>query len=144
MKRLSKVLKPIGTILISSVEVKTDFRPIYLFFGNTGILNHLPVFFFRLRPFFANIIFGAKNKKLLQEILLDTDPAFVKWAVVQLTLWKNEDEIRNCLKLNGSNDFMIPSSKNRKQVILKDGTHFMVVDRASELSVIINEFLTKE
>lgn len=86
-------------------------------------------------------LFGTKNNKLLNEIFDDTDLNFVKWAVNELTNWKNTTELKNVLKINGSNDKLIPPKGDTKMEIIDDGEHFMIVDKADEISKIINENL---
>ena len=89
--------------------------------------------------FIAKYLFGAKNSKLLFSILDDTDLNFAKWAVTELINWKNIIEIKNILKINGTNDKLIPPKGNTKMELINGGTHFMIVDNAYEISKIINK-----
>ncbi|MEP0004713.1 MAG: alpha/beta hydrolase [Balneola sp.] len=136
---ISKILEPRLTILISSAETKNELRPIYRSVGKTGLLNSLPDKLFDPQRNIAKFIFGASNKILLNSILDDTDLSFAKWAVNELVNWSNLDRVKNIVRIHGTNDKLIPWSGSGKVELIENGEHFMIVDRANEISEIINE-----
>jgi pimeloyl-ACP methyl ester carboxylesterase len=139
---ISKRLNPKLTILISSAETKLELRLIYRIIGKTKLLKLIPQFLFDPPRIIADWIFGAVNKKLLNQILNDTDLYFAKWAVNQLTNWSNIEKLSNpVLKIGGTHDKLIPPNKNQR--LIEKGEHFMIVDRADEISQIINEIIRK-
>jgi len=140
---ISKILNPKLTILISSVETKDKLRFIYRWIGNTKLLHLVPTILFDPPRGLATYIFGAKNKQLLHDILDDTDLNFAKWAALQLTTWKNTSSPKNLLKIHGTKDKLIPLKTSMKTIIIEDGAHFMIVDRADEISKIINTKLAE-
>ena len=140
---ISKQLNPRFTILISSAETKHELRPLFLAFGKTGIGQLLPKSFFNLPTWFAPYLFGTKNKKLLNAILDDTDLSFTKWAVNELITWKNVERLDRVIKISGSNDKLIPPVNDNQTYLLDLGEHFMIVDRADEVSEIVNQELMK-
>lgn len=135
---ISKILNPKVTILISSAHTKNELRPIFIWFGKTKLIKLIPAFLFNPPRIIAKYLFGAKNSKLLNDILDDTDLNFAKWAVKELTNWKNTTQLKNILKINGTNDKLIPPRGNTKMEVINNGGHFMIVDRADEISDIIN------
>ena len=141
---ISKKLNPELTILISSAETKNELRRIYRLFGKTNILKLIPEKLFDPPRFIANWIFGAKEKNLLKQILDDTDLRFAKWAVNELANWKNNTELSNrILKIAGTKDKLIPPKKNRNQILIEKGEHFMIVDKSVQVSQIINKEIKK-
>jgi pimeloyl-ACP methyl ester carboxylesterase len=136
---LSKLLKPRLTILISSVEVKNELRPIYRIIGKLGLLNKLPSNLFDPPRNIAQFIFGTDNKELLDSILDDTDLKFAKWAVNELVNWDNQDRIKNLIRIHGTKDKLIPWRGSNKVELIENGEHLMIVDRSDEISKIINE-----
>jgi len=139
---MSKKLNPALTILISSAETNTELRAIYRIFGKSKLVNLIPTQLFDPPRGIANWMFGAKNKQLLNQILDDTDLNFAKWAVKELVNWKNEERLANpILKIGGTHDKLIPSKNVDK--LIERGAHFMIVDRADEISEIINEEIRK-
>ena len=141
---ISKRFKPVLTILISSAETKKELRTIYRIIGKSKLLKLMPQFLFDPPRIIANWVFGAKKKKLLNQILDDTDLKFAKWAVNELANWKNNENITNPkLKIGGTNDKLIPPIRDKNQRLIEKGEHFMIVDRADEISQIINEEIKK-
>ncbi|MEM0993345.1 MAG: alpha/beta hydrolase [Bacteroidota bacterium] len=141
---ISKKLHPAISILISSAEVYSELRILYRIIGQTNLLKFMPSALFDPPRALATWVFGAKNKDLLEQILNDTDLKFAKWAVNQLLTWKNKERLKTpILKIAGTNDRLIPPSENGDQVMIEQGAHFMIVDRADEISQIINNALKK-
>ena len=137
---LSKFLNPEITILISSAETKYGLRFSYRFVSKLNIIRYLPKKILNPPKYSAHWFFGAKNKILLNNILDKSDLSFNKWALIALVNWKNEDSVSNrLLKIHGTADKLIPSGKEKNQVLIEKGTHFMIVDRADEVSQVINQ-----
>lgn len=136
---MSKLLNPHFTILISSVETKKELPLLYRFFGMTRIITLIPHFFFIPPKRLMHWVFGARNKGLLSAILNDADPRFTRWALQALCSWRNQQALTNpVLRIGGSNDKLLPPQYTGESNILDGGEHFMIVDRAEEISRIIN------
>ena len=131
-------------ILISSTDVTKGLPKIYGWVGKLGVLKLIPSACFQIPKWMANLLFGAKNKRLLSDILDDSDVDFTKWALKALTTWKNETPIINGLKINGTKDVLIPGRKDSHTQFVESGTHFMIVDRADEVSDLVNSFLKNQ
>ena len=84
------------------------------------------------------------NKKLLKEILDDADMYFTKWAISKLITWENTAHITNIIKLSGSEDKLLPPSKDENTILIKGGEHFMIVDKSDEISITINNYKKAE
>tara|TARA_R110000868_G_scaffold37111_5_gene131392 strand:+ start:15373 stop:16023 length:651 start_codon:yes stop_codon:yes gene_type:complete len=136
---ISKVLKPRLTILISSAETRNELRPVCRGFGKIGLLKKLPREMFDPPRSIAKFLFGTDNKKLLNSILDETDLKFAKWAVNELVKWDNQDRIENVVRIHGTSDKLIPWKSSDKVELIENGEHFMIVDRADEISKVINE-----
>lgn len=140
---VSKILNPKFTILLSSVEVKSELPALFRIVGKTRMLHLIPSYFFRLPISIACWLFGTKNKTLLKNIINDADLVFYKWAINQITTWKNEQRI-NCLKIVGEKDKLLPPTNDEKSSLVKGGAHFMVLDKANEISKIIKNYLKEQ
>lgn len=135
---ISKFLKPKITILISSAETRHELPPAIRFFGKIGLIKILPAFIFSPVKSISHLFFKAENKELLNLILGNLDLKFAKWAVNELANWKNEQTLESVVKISGTDDRLIPPTKSQNTVLIEGGKHFMVVDRADEVSEIIN------
>jgi hypothetical protein len=135
---ISKQLNPEITILISSAETKNELRTLFNFVGHLGILRLLPEKLFDIPRPIAKWLFGTDKTELLYSILDNTDLKFAKWAVIALTNWKNKTRLKSKLKIGGENDKLIPSQNSLESITIKNGEHFMIVDKANEISELIN------
>ena len=136
---LSKILKPKRIILISSADKKQDLRGIYRLIGRTSLIKLIPPFLLKPPMTIIYRLFGAKKKKLLREILEDTDLEFTKWAIIQLVSWTNTEKINGIIKIHGTKDKLIPYKPDQQTIPIQNGEHFMVVYNAKEISRILVE-----
>lgn len=135
---ISKILNPKITILISSAETRNEIGSFKRLIGNLKILKLIPSSLLKPPKILAHYFFGAKNKSLLNQILNDTDLKFTKWAINELLNWKNNTKIDSILKISGTKDKLLPPSENSDDILINGGQHFMIVDRAEEISKLIN------
>lgn len=136
---LAKLLQPKKVILISSVANTSQLPLSYRLAGKLGIVKLFPPKLLIPPKFLAAYLFGSKHKHLLNCILEDTNLKFAKWAVINLLNWKQTDSIPNLFQLCGEKDKLLPSSK--EAIIIPEGEHFMIVDKASLVSQSIEKIL---
>ena len=134
---ISKLIKPKKLILISSVETSSQLPRSYVSIGKTRILNIIPNSLIKPPKKLMDFLFGAKDKKLLQQIIDDTKPEFIRWALNTIINWSSDNTSIKATRIHGTKDKLIPLKG--KAIEIKDGGHFMVVDNAEEISILINE-----
>lgn len=134
---ISKLIKPSNLILISSVETNDQLPIHYLMIAKTRILNIIPNSLIKPPNFLLRFLFGANNKPLLEQIIKDTKPEFIRWALNSIIKWSNNSTYKDVVRIHGTNDKIIPLKGNAIEV--KDGGHFMIVDKADEISNLVNE-----
>ena len=141
---ISKFIATEKLILIASVKT---FKEIPFFFRIAGKLNlHklLPGKFLRHRNFISDWLFGvetASDKKLLSEILLDTDAMFLKWAINEIVKWKNATKNPNVVHIHGTADRIFPYRLIHADFTIKNGSHFMTVNKSAEINSILKTLL---
>lgn len=84
------------------------------------------------------------ERDLLRQILLDTDPRFMKWAIHRVVTWRNQDVPANVVQVHGGCDRIFPVGNVNPDVLLEDGGHFMVMNRAGRLSTILVNLLAAD
>lgn len=139
---IAKITSPICTIQISSVDHRDKLPRLYRFIGKTGIIKLLPKFCFSIPTPLAAFAFQTKNKKLLSAIIKDSDTECTKWAVNAILNWRNDQKIDQIIQIGGDKDLILPPTQNMNHIV-KDGGHFMIIDKADELSEILNQELDK-
>jgi pimeloyl-ACP methyl ester carboxylesterase len=144
--QISKILKPVQTVIISSYCFRNEIPKFYIFLAKTRIYRIIPSRFL-LRPNkFVFRLFGANEpmkKKMLTSILEDTDPIFFRWAVKQLFTINNDWKPESFLHIHGTADKILPIHPNMKAIEVQGGEHLMVYSKADEVSEILGRYLKR-
>lgn len=136
---IGKLIEIEKIILISSVKNQSEL-PWYFRLSGKLKLNRL----FPSSPSSSLLFytFGVKEKyekELLLDIIRRTDPLFLNWALEKILRWKNKSSLSNLIKIHGTHDKLFPNQK--ANYLIKGGGHFMIVDRASEISTLLKNIL---
>lgn len=137
---LNKSITPKLTIIISSAAQTSELPLLYKVMGKIKLAYWLPEFMLFPPLLVLTYLFGVKtsaHKTLLKNISADTDPVFARWAIDKITHWKNTFIPERLIRIHGNKDKVLPYYTPKTHVI-KGGQHFMIVDRADEISHIIN------
>ncbi len=79
--------------------------------------------------------------QILRSILVDTDADFLKWALHKVVTWKNQ-AVSDCLHhLHGTGDRIFPIHFVTPHAKVEQGGHFMVMNRATQISSLLEEIL---
>lgn len=138
---ISKIIQPVYTILISSVAIRSDLPVLFRVVGKTGLLKLVPKSWLKPPTSLVCYLFGTNRKQLLEAILDDTDLCFAKWATQALLTWDNKQLMDNVLVISGKKDKFLKPNGRENEVVITDGQHLMIVDKADEVSAIINQRL---
>lgn len=138
---MTRFLSPQMLILVSSAKTYREiplkwrlfrFIPIYRL-----ISDKLIIFFATLFKF----IFGITHKedeKLFTEMLSSLPPNFYSRAIHLIVNWKNNTYPENLIHIHGNKDQVLPYSNIKDPITIEGGSHWMIFDRANEISEIIN------
>ncbi len=140
---MNKYLKPEKTILISSAATAKELPWFYIWAGRLRLLSFIPKALFVPPLLVALYLFDTAQSKLMKGILDDTDRDFAKWAMIELCNWKNQDVPPQLVRIHGSSDKMMAIDQQKADYLIPQGGHFMIVDRAAEVSEAIEEVLNK-
>lgn len=140
---ISKQVPTEKVILISSTHTGREIPGYLRFFGRLSIHKILPAPWLKKANHVLYYFFGiktAEEKKLLSEIIRDTDQKFMKWAIDKIVRWKNNIIPSNTILIHGSADRLFPASK--ADIIIPNGGHFMIVSNAKEVSEHIKRIIS--
>ncbi len=141
---LLKTLNPRHAILISSVATRDEMPGAFKLLGKTKLDKLMPSRTLNKVYPFAHLFTGLKtreDKELWADIIRDSDPYFLKWAIHEVLNWKNEWRPDNIFHIHGSKDKTFPVELVKADRVIEGGGHFMVLSHAAEISNIINERL---
>lgn len=138
----AKIMMPKKLFLISTYTSQNQLPFIYRAIFTLKVHRIVPIRFLKSSNVITNYFFGISKpdeKQLLKMILKDTDLYFLKWAINAIVKWKNKEIIKG-IRIHGDSDRIIPLPKELDYTIEKGG-HFMIVSKADEIVVIINQNL---
>ena len=142
---IAKIIKTKKVILIASAKTKSELPLLYRIAGKLKINKLIPATILKQQNFLTNWFFGVKSdedKKLLGEILEDTNPNFLKWAINEIANWKNEQQALNYVHIHGNKDKIIPIKNVEVDFVIKNGGHFMTVNKPNEIEKILKNAFT--
>jgi pimeloyl-ACP methyl ester carboxylesterase len=143
---LSRKIKPVQTVLISSISRPEEVGKTYTVLGKLKLQKIIPVRYFLKPSRILFRLFGAhtsEEKTLLKNILLDTDPVFFQWALNRMFSWENEWKPGSLVHIHGTCDKILPYNENMQAIKIEGGEHLMVFSRANEVSEILLKHLLK-
>lgn len=142
-----EVAKQIDTekvILIASAKTKNEIPFYYRFAGQLRLHKLLPTRLLKNSNFITNWIFGTSSmfdKRLLRQILIGTDPIFLKWAIDKVARWTNQTQTKNIFHIHGTSDRILPLRFVKCNTKIKNGGHLMTLNKADELNNILRQQL---
>jgi len=129
-------------ILIASAKTKNEVPFYYRFAGHLGLHKLLTSKLLRSSNFLTNWLFGItlpSDKRLLLQILADTDPVFLKWAIDKIANWTNQTLPKNIFHIHGTSDRILPFKFVAYDHKIENGGHLMTLNKADELNKILRE-----
>lgn len=84
---------------------------------------------------------GKEQKKVLGEIMRDTDMQFVKWAIDSILTWKNEEIPKNIIHIHGTADKLLLYRRVKADYTIKGGTHVMPLEKHEEISALLKKLI---
>ena len=131
-------------ILIASAKSKYELPFIYRFAGKLRLDESIPTRLMKQSNLFTYYLFGVKSKEdkmMLDEILKETDPYFLKWAISKIVRWENFILPSKYFHVHGDADRIIPIKNVEVSCVVEGGGHFMTITRSKEVEKILLEVL---
>ena len=141
---IAKNLNPEHTFLISSVPVFFQLPWYYKLAGILRLQKAFPISLMKTGNSIGLKFLGAKThdeKLLLKQLIEDSDPRFVKWALNSILTWRNTIRPDNLTHIHGTLDNILPMKHMIVDHLIKDGSHFMVYAKADEIRKIIIDII---
>lgn len=139
---IAKQKAPKQLFLISTLAHVSE-KPLRMkVFGKMGVYNFIPSVYFNKPSKIAHRLFGANEpseKKILNEIIQDSDPKFIKWALNAISNWNNVEKVK-ATRIHGTKDKLFPFQQLKIEHFIEGGGHLMVISHPTE----INERLQNE
>lgn len=146
-QEMSALLGNCPVLIISSVRTRSELPLLMRFFGKSGLHKLIPIKRVLKNKSINHWLFGTKTaseKKLLDQILADSDPVFTKWAIRAITKWQRKEPVpAKVIHIHGDADHIFQIGNVHPDYVIPGGTHFMTVSKHEEVSQIIQDALEK-
>lgn len=139
---ISKFIETEKIILISSAKTTNEIPFYFRWVGFFGLHKIVPARLTSKSNWLAQWFFGAASeidKRMLDDILRETDPIFLKWAIDKIVNWKNSQIPKNLIHIHGNTDKLLPLTIC--DFPIKEGGHLMILNKAREISSLLQKIL---
>jgi pimeloyl-ACP methyl ester carboxylesterase len=140
---ISKLIPTEKVIVISSAGSHKAIPFYYKLIGLVGLQKLLPA---RVATRPGKLLYSIlgihspEHRNLLTGILSKTDPTFLRRAVDMILNWRNDVLPKNFHHIHGTRDLLLPL-RVTCHCTVTGGGHFMIVDRAKEVSQWIQQVI---
>lgn len=142
---LAKLVNAKYVILVSSAKTYKELPFIVSVARVLGIKWLIFPWLIRRLPFLTRFFgLSKKDKKYFQAMMDSTSNLKLKRIIQSIISWKNINLPDSYLHLHGDLDKMIPIKKIKGYQKIKNGGHFMIMQKGNEISTIINDFIEQK
>ncbi len=134
-------------ILISSVKVTAELPLWMRVCGKLNLNKYLPSKSYHFGESIRNYRLGIatkEEKELVGAYRKNADLEQVKWSIHEILNWKNNWYPKTTVHIHGELDKIFPIKNIKPTHIIKGGTHMMILNKAQEISRIINDILSEQ
>jgi pimeloyl-ACP methyl ester carboxylesterase len=131
-------------ILVSSSKSKKEIPFYYRLAGKIKLHKIIRARFLVRANKLTNKMFSARtreDKKIISSMMGASDPVFLDWAIDKIVHLKNETIHKNLTHIHGTADRILPIRFVEADILIKGGTHLMIINRAEEVQTKIMEAL---
>lgn len=141
---IAKRYHPVMTILLSSVPCSPNLPFYFRVAGKLRLHKLVPVSLLKSASFIKRFFTVEKkeDKKLLRQLIYDTDPAFIRWALNAILHWDCKDFNGHYIHIHGSTDMILPIRFAKPTHVIAKAGHMMVLTKAGEINGILQETLS--
>ncbi len=87
---------------------------------------------------------STASKKIFIKMIGVQNNEYLKWALYQLSIWKGTEKLETpIIHLHGDDDKTFPIKLIRNPIVIKNGTHVMVFNKAKEISKLVNDLVAE-
>ena len=140
---IAKYYPAAKVILLSSVKCRKELPGWMRLAGNLGLNRLIPHHTPRWTRLESDFL-GTESEEevqLVREFMKTADPIYLRWALGQVINWQNNWQPASLAHIHGTNDKTFPLKNINATHVVPGGGHFMVMNRAKEVSTLIESIL---
>ena len=140
---IAKQYQPVATILISSVPVSGHLPGYFRAAAKLKLHRIVPVSLLKTsaaaKRFFTRE--RADDKKLLWQIINESDTSLIKWSMHAILNWQNETVPQPVYHIHGTRDEILPIRYTQPTHTIAKAGHMLVMTRPEEVNEILSNVL---
>ncbi len=132
VQEMSKHIEVRKLFVVSSVKSMHELPKRMKLMKYTKAYKILPTQLVGSIDLLAKFSFGdniTKRIELYKKFLSVSDKQYLDWAIAQVIEWDQEEPNKNAIYIQGDNDAVFPHSCVGNCIIIKGGTHIMIINR---------------
>jgi len=132
VQEMSKHMKLRKLFVVSSIKSKHELPKRMKFVRMTKAYKILPTQLVSNIDFLAKYAFGetvTKRVDLYKKYLSVSDKRYLDWAIENVIEWNQDQPNPDAIYIHGDNDSIFPHSCNGNCIVIKGGTHIMVLNK---------------
>jgi len=145
VQEMRKFYQPKQVIIISSVKHESELPKRLQIARKTKAYKLTPIKILTNIEQFAKYAFGdfAKNRaELYKKYLSVRDKTYLQWAIFNVLHWKQTLPTKDIIHIHGDQDVIFPIKNISNPIVVKGGTHVMILNKAKKISQILQEVIT--
>lgn len=142
VQEISKHINTKKIIIISSIKSSNEFPNRLKFLLKTNVYKLFPAKSFASFDNYSMYIFGIfaeKKLKMYKEYLSMRDESYLTWSLEHVLNWKQPIPIEGIIHIHGSEDHVFPIKHINNCIVIENGKHAMVLNKAKKISKILSE-----
>jgi len=132
VQEISKHIKLKKLFVVSSVKSHHELPKRLKFLKHTKAYKILPTRLVGNIDSLTKFAFGKTIKKrveLYKKYLSVNDKGYLDWAIKEVVCWPQETPNEKAIYIHGDNDFVFPHSCVGDCIVIKGGTHIMIINK---------------
>jgi pimeloyl-ACP methyl ester carboxylesterase len=139
---ISRIKRVKQTIIVSSCKQRSEIPRFFRLAGRLGLHHAVPYRLLAKSSKLNHFLFDNSNNtkaelQLKQVMLAESNPAWLRRSVNMIVNWQNNEAPSSLFHIHGRKDLLFLADYVNADAWLEDGTHFMVWNKAEEISRLI-------
>ena len=132
VQEMARIIECRTVIVVSSIKSYHELPTHLKFLRKTKTYSILPTQLVSNIEVLLKYAFGETAKKrveLYKKYLSVRDKNYLDWAIKEIVCWDQEQPDESTIFIHGDSDLVFPNSCNGNTIVLKGGTHIMIINK---------------
>lgn len=148
VQEMKPFVNPRKVIIISSVKSNLEFPRRFKVAKSTKAYKLIPTQLIENIDNLAKFTFGStaikQRLKLYEKFLSVRDKSYLDWAIEQIINWKRTENDAEVIHIHGDDDDVFPIKNIKNCIVVKGGTHIMILTKYRWLSDHLPKIMLEE